>query len=171
MKTLSLVLPLIAISIGIAQEPTPMPKEYHNQLIRYVGVWETEVAVDGTTLKGTFSGKMAPGGECLVYHSTSPGVITKDKIIQGTGIIGWDPVKKQLMEVYFNSLGETNTTMWTFKNGRLTGTRNGVILGQQSESKVENVWVRDAQEWQHKVTQWILAGEKRDDVVRTFRRK
>lgn len=171
MKTLSLVLPLLVTSIALAQDATPMPKEYREHLSRYVGEWETKVTVDGNVLTGTFTGKMAPGGECLIYHTKSPGLISTDTIIQGTGIIGWDPAKKQLKEVNFDSLGEETTTMWTIRNGKLTGVREGTILGQSSRSEVENFWVEEGREVQHRISNWSLGGEKQDDVAITFRRK
>jgi hypothetical protein len=165
------MLSLIVTSIAVAQDPTPMPKEYRDQLSRYVGEWETETILGGTSYKGTFTGKMAPGGECLIYHGKSPGLISTDVVIQGTGIIGWDPVKEQLKEVNFNTLGETCTTMWTLENGTLKGIREGVILGQSTNSKVENHWVKDGEEWEHRISNWILAGKEQDNVVTTFRRK
>lgn len=151
-----------------AQEPTPMPQQYKTQLERYAGDWETEVTVNGVGYKGTFSCKMAPGSECMIYHITAPGIISTDTEITGTGILGWDPIKKCLKEVNFNSLGETSTTLWTWQDDQLQGLRDSVILGQESNSKVKNVWTKDGKSWEHHQTDWRIAGKKQDDVVRTF---
>ena len=171
MKTTCVALTLLTLTCvrAAAQQPTPMPDDYRKELMRYAGQWITETTIDGVTTKGTFIATMAPGGACLIYHGKSPGLVSRDTMIEGTGNIGWDASAQQLKEVYFNSLGETSTTLWKLEAGRLIGKRKGLILGQESSSDVENVWAADGQEWQHKVGNWTLAGEERDAVSTTFR--
>jgi hypothetical protein len=62
------------------------------------GYWETTGTFAGTEFKGTSRRSWAPNKLCLVMHGSS-------NVMKSTGIIGWDPVTKEIVETWHNGLG------------------------------------------------------------------
>lgn len=164
--------PGISITFTRSTEPTKMPDDIKEYLGRAVGQWVFKTRFGDKELEADFSMQWAPGKECLVWHHEGPGLISSDTKIFTTGTLGWDHNRQQIKEVAFNSLGESFTTFWRVRKDRWTGFRNGTILGKKFSGQIRVKWrPGDNDRWEAGNTNFVIEGEKQDDVTTVVSRK
>lgn len=168
MSSLAAVVVAASVVVGQANEPG-VPTKILKELEYVVGDWSYEGKEDGKVVySGTWSVRWAPGKHCVIGSWSGKGL---EGMVQGTGVMGWDVAKKQIVQFSLSSLGEhamdrytvTSSTQW---EGESTGVNN---KGKPITSKLR--LEKKANEFTWTLTARTEGGESQADRVFRFRRK
>jgi hypothetical protein len=87
--------------VGQAEETSApaMPKEVRSAIEFMAGEWESKTNFGDEKLEGRSYRKWSPDRTCLLMHGES-------ERSKATGITGWDAAAKQVVETWYNSIGE-----------------------------------------------------------------
>ena len=93
---------LLSTGLSYGGEPQGLPEEIMKELGALVGTWEFEGEFGDQSFKGRFSARWGPGKRYLIGNSRGS---MGDVQTRGNSIMGWDPVKKQIVDCGFETLG------------------------------------------------------------------
>ena len=92
------------------QPAAQVPKKALQEMAFLIGQWESEGTMGDKKIKGTYEAQWAPGRHCLVLKASWD---LGDSELEASGVSGWDPEKKQLVETWFGSGPKGGTlTIW-----------------------------------------------------------
>lgn len=100
---------LLCATVSRAQEPPPKPGPEHELLKKYVGVWD--VTIEGepgsqSSSKGSEHCRLLAGGLWLVTEFKGD---LMGQAFEGTGMTGYDPIKKKYVDSWVDSMSTAIT--------------------------------------------------------------
>ena len=111
---------LVALSAAVAVEPEDIPELARNAMQYRTGQWESIGYIDGVeqAKPGKETTKWTPGQ----YAISVVGYFYEEgKEVHATGLIGWDPEVKQLVEHWYASDGSKSTFSYTLDADKKAG--------------------------------------------------
>ena len=164
-----LVVASVAWSWSAAAKPADIPEEAYQAMQYRVGKWESVGFVDG--VKQSKPGKETTEWVSGQYAIRIVGTFEDEgKDIHASGLIGWDPEAKQLIEHWYASDGSYATFRYTIdlqkQNG--TGTCRWVYSDGRKYEGESVVQVKSPDEWEWNANV-MLDGKKR--TWRTINRR
>ncbi|MHC4404003.1 MAG: hypothetical protein ACYTG0_30460 [Planctomycetota bacterium] len=123
---------LLAASVVVgAEKEVNVPKAALDYLAYLRGNWSAEGGSDEDTWKAKYSYRLAPGKHCVIFNGHFDSVLEGRS--PGSGIIGWDSSKQQVVHAEFWASGFSHTYYLTIKSPTLL---EGNATGTDPEGKV-----------------------------------
>ena len=120
---------VVVVRPANCQEAVSIPKDVLKNFSYFVGDWKSESQVGDLKSEGTWSGRWGKGKNCLIRESSYS---ENGEMMFGSGVIGWDPAKKRIVEHVFWTKNQSYTILWTLNSaGNLDGELTGFEEGKQ----------------------------------------
>lgn len=136
-STLGVIL-ACAAAIGADRADGPeqiqLPDEVTAELNYLVGTWDVKGRAGDMRYEGTQTTKWAPGKHCLVTNwQGTVGEIP----VNGTAIVGWDALEKQILDVGFISNVGHRTMRWSIETPKVwEGTMSANSFGDKVQTAI-----------------------------------
>ena len=122
---------VLACDVSSGQDEVKVPERALAELDYLVGTWKVEGRAGDTPYKGKQVVKWATGEHCLRVNWQGT---VGDLPVHGTGVVGWDALEEQILDVAFIANVGHRTMRWTIETAKVwEGKMCGNALGDAVE--------------------------------------